>query len=228
MRILLIEDSVAVARVIARGLRGDGHEVDVAADLARAREALAAPFDVLLVDRVLPDGDGLDLIRERRGAGDRTPAICVTSRDPVRDRVEGLEAGADDYLVKPFAIEELLARVHAVRRRAVLAEATPPAEDLRVADLRVDVRAHRAWRGADELPLTPQEFRLLLVLTQHAGRVLSRRDLLVRVWGTHHDPGTNVVDVYVRYLRQKLERPGLPSLIHTVRGVGYVLEETPR
>jgi DNA-binding response OmpR family regulator len=171
---------------------------------------------------MLPDGDGLDLLRELRRAGDATPAICVTARDPVQDRVEGLEAGADDYLIKPFAFEELLARMAAVCRRARAGEL------LRVADLRIDVRAHRAWRGDQELALTPQEFRLLLVLAQGAGTVLSRRDLLERVWDTHHDPGTNVVDVYVRYLRNKVERPDAPTLIHTVRGVGYVIDDRPR
>ncbi len=222
MRILVIEDQPAIARFMANGLSEEGHAVTTVADLAHARERLRDGWDVLIVDRMLPDGDGLDLVRAMRRDGDTTPVMCVTARDQVPERVAGLHAGADDYLVKPFAFEELLARVLALHRRAGGDGA------LRVGDLVVDRQAHRVWRGDEELLLTAQEFRLLVVLAQSAGTVLTRANLLARVWDVHHDPGTNVVDVYVRYLRQKLERPDQPRLLHTVRGVGYVLDTAQR
>ncbi len=222
MRILVIEDQSAIARFMANGLSEEGHTVTTVTDLAHARERLRDGWDVLIVDRMLPDGDGLDLVRAMRRDGDTTPVMCVTARDQVPERVAGLHAGADDYLVKPFAFEELLARVLALHRRA---GGDAP---LRVGDLVVDRHAHRVWRGDEELLLTAQEFRLLVVLAQSAGTVLTRANLLARVWDVHHDPGTNVVDVYVRYLRQKLERPDQPRLLHTVRGVGYVLDTAQR
>ncbi len=232
MRILVLEDDPAIRRILARGLREEGHATAVAADLEEARAVLEQPQDLLVVDRMLPDGDGLALIRDLRRRGDTTPAICLTARDAVEDRVDGLREGADDYLVKPFAFEELLARIDAVARRTGPARVSPetvggaPSSQglLEHADLRIDLDAHRAWRGTDELHLTAQEFRLLVTLAESAGSVLSRPHLLERVWDMHHDPGTNVVDVYVSYLRAKVDRPGLPRLLHTVRGVGYVLD----
>ncbi len=229
MKILVVEDDPAIRRILARGLREEGHEVAVASDLDEARAVLSHRQELLLVDRMLPDGDGLALLRELRRQGDTTPAICLTARDAVGDRVEGLRDGADDYLVKPFAFEELLARIDAVTRRhgparsGVTADGAPTSV-LQRGDLRVDLAAHRVWRGETELQLTAQEYRLLVTLAEAAGRVLSRPHLLERVWDMHHDPGTNVVDVYVSYLRTKIDRPGLPRLIHTVRGVGYVLD----
>ncbi len=223
MRILLVEDEPRIAGFAARGLREEGHQVTLAADLAAARAALAADeFDLLVVDRMLPDGDGLDLVRELRRHGERLPAICVTARDRVEERVEGLYGGADDYLVKPFAFDELLARIAAVTRRA------GAAERLTVGDLEIDLAAHRVHRGGREIRLTAKEFALLRCLAENAGRVMSRTRLLERVWDVSHDPGTNVVDVQISYLRAKVDQGFDRPLIHTVRGVGYVLEDARR
>jgi DNA-binding response OmpR family regulator len=224
VRILLVEDEQPISGFVARGLREEGHTVEVVADLASAREALAAGgWDLLLVDRMLPDGDGLQLVREQRRLGSRLPAICLTARDRVAERVEGLYGGADDYLVKPFAFEELLARIAAVSRRGALID-----ERLTIGDLEIDLAAHRVSRAGEGIRLTAQEFRLLRYLAEHRGRVLSRTRLLQAVWDLHHDPGTNVVDVYMGYLRAKIDRGREQPLLHTVRGVGYVLEERPR
>ncbi len=223
MRILLLEDEPKISRFLARGLGEEGHRVQVTEDIDHARRALTdAAFDLWIVDRMLPDGDGLTLVRERRKAGDRTPALCLTARDRVEERVEGLIGGADDYIVKPFAFDELLARIAALARRA------GGGERLVVGDLEIDPGAHRAWRGGQDLKLTAQEFRLLRYLAENAGRVLSRTRLLEHVWDTHHDPGTNVVDVYVGYLRGKVDKGFERPLLHTVRGVGYVLEAAER
>ncbi len=223
MRILVIEDDPKIAGFLQRGLGAEGHQVDVTDDLASARAATAAnAYDLLLVDRMLPDGDGLALLRELRRRGVRTPALCLTARDRVEERVEGLYGGADDYVVKPFEFEELLARIAAVMRR------TPSADRLEVGDLVIDVPARRVERAGVELQLTAKEFDLLRYLAEHAGRVLSRTRLLDAVWGVTHDPRTNVVDVYVSYLRAKVDKGFDRPLLHTVRGVGYVLEERAR
>jgi DNA-binding response OmpR family regulator len=223
MRVLVIEDEPKIAGFLERGLTDEGHRVDLVSDLAAARlAARAEEYDLILVDRMLPDGDGLTVIRDLRRAGDRTPAICLTARDRVEERVEGLYGGADDYLVKPFEFAELLARIAAVTRRG------PAPERLQVGDLVIDVAAHRAHRGGSEIQLTAQEFALLRYLAEHAGRVLSRTRLLDAVWGVTHDPRTNVVDVYISYLRAKVDKGFDRPLIHTVRGAGYVLEDQPR
>ncbi len=223
MRILVVEDEPKIADFLRRGLEGEGHRVHIAADLESARVAhgVVEP-DLMLVDRMLPDGDGLGLVRDLRRSGDLTPAICLTARDRLEERVEGLYGGADDYLVKPFALDELLARIAAVGRR------TPGGERIEVGDLAIDVPARRVYRGGDELRLTAREFDLLRYLAEHRGRVLSRTRLLDAVWDTTHDPGTNVVDVYISYLRAKVDKGRSSPLLHTVRGVGYVLEDRPR
>lgn len=223
MRILVVEDERKIAGFLSRGLGEEGHRVDVAVDLAAARSAVdAADYDLLLVDRMLPDGDGLSLVRELRRRKIDLPAICLTARDRVEERVEGLSGGADDYLVKPFAFEELLARIAAVTRRR------PGTDVIEVADLRIDPRARRVYRADRELRLTAREFDLLRYLAENTGRVLSRTRLLEAVWDTTHDPGTNTVDVYVSYLRAKVDKGVSRPLLHTVRGVGYVLEDRPR
>jgi DNA-binding response OmpR family regulator len=223
MRVLVIEDEPKIAGFLRRGLEEEGHRVDVAADLAAARRNLGeVEPDLLIVDRMLPDGDGLSLVRELRRAGTSTPAICLTARDRVEERVEGLYGGADDYLVKPFAFAELLARIAAVTRRGA------GAETLEVGDLVIDVPAHRVRRGTVELRLTAKEFELLRYLAEHKGRVMSRTRLLEAVWDTTHDPGTNAVEVYISYLRAKVDKGAERPLIHTVRGAGYVLEDRPR
>ena len=223
MRILVVEDEPKIAGFLLRGLDEEGHRVDVVADLAAARLAVRVErYDLLLVDRMLPDGDGLTVVRELRREHDRTPAICLTARDRVEERVEGLYSGADDYLVKPFEFDELLARIAAVTRRGV------GAERLEVGDLVVDVEAHRVTRAGVEVALTAQEFALLRYFAENAGRVLTRTRLLDAVWGTTHDPRTNVVDVYVSYLRAKIDKGFPQPLLHTVRGAGYVLEDRAR
>ena len=222
MRILIVEDERKIAQFLARGLEDEGHRVATAGDLASAKQQLATEWDLWIVDRMLPDGDGLSLIRDRRRAGDKTPAICLTARDRVEERVEALYGGADDYVLKPFAFDELLARIAAVTRRGA------GRERIEIADLVVDLPARRVWRGDTEIKLTVREFDLLRYLAEHPGRVLSRTRLLEAVWDTTHDPQTNVVDVYVSYLRAKIDKGFEPALIHTVRGVGYVLEAEAR
>ncbi len=223
MRILVIEDETKIAGFLQRGLNEEGHRVDVATSLHAARAEVAAQtYDLLLVDRMLPDGDGLSLVKELRKAGNITPAICLTAKDRVEDRVEGLYGGADDYLVKPFEFGELLARIAAVTRRS------PGAGNIVVADLIIDLPRHRVFRGDSEIQLTAQEFSLLRYLAEHKGRVLSRTRILEAVWDMAHDPRTNVVDVYMSYLRTKIDKDFEPKLLHTVRGVGYVLEDQPR
>lgn len=223
MRILLIEDDPRIGKFLERGLREEGHRVTHVVDLRSARAQLGEEHDVWIVDRMLPDGDGLALVREARQRGTTTPALCLTARDRVEDRVEGLQGGADDYLVKPFAFEELLARLEAVTRRG---RATP--ERIEVADLVIDLAGRRVFRSDTEIKLTVREFDLLRYLAERPGRVVSRARLLEAVWDTTHDPGTNVVDVYVSYLRAKIDKGFEPALLHTVRGVGYVLEAEPR
>jgi DNA-binding response OmpR family regulator len=220
MRILILEDDPRISSFLCKGLKEEGHVVDVATEIAAAKKQISEhPPELLLVDRMLPDGDGLSLVRELRRCGSRTPAICLTARDRVADRVEGLNGGADDYLIKPFSFEELLARMAAVMRRGGSPEGV-----LQVGDLVIDPERHRATRQGKDLQLTSQEFALLRYLAEHQGKVLSRTRLLENVWDMHHDPGTNVVDVYVSYLRAKVDKGFETTLIHTVRGVGYMLE----
>jgi DNA-binding response OmpR family regulator len=224
MRILVIEDEPAIADLLSRGLSEEGHSVRTAGTLAAARRSLrddVAPPDLLIVDRMLPDGDGLDLVRQLRTDGDGRPALVLTARDRVDERVEGLYGGADDYLTKPFAFDELLARIAAIQRRM----GSTTSSTIEVGDLRLDLEALRVWRGADELVLTAQEFRVLRYLAEHAGKVVSRTRLLEGAWDMHHDPGTNIVDVYISYLRAKVDKGHAHPLIHTVRGRGYLLEE---
>ena len=222
MRILVVEDEPKIAGFLERGLGEEGHRVDVARDLAQAKAAVVEDYDLLIVDRMLPDGDGLSVVRELRRLGRLTPAICLTARDRVEERVEGLYGGADDYLVKPFEFDELLARIAAVTRRSAAADR------LEVGDLVIDVAARRVERAGRELQLTAQEFDLLRYLAQNTGRVLSRTRILDAVWGVTHDPRTNLVDVYISYLRSKIDKGFDRPLLHTVRGVGYALEDRPR
>jgi DNA-binding response OmpR family regulator len=223
MRILVVEDERKIGSFLQRGLEDEGHRVDLVTDLAAARLAVGiTDHDLILADRMLPDGDGLSLIRDLRRKGVTTPAICLTARDRIEERVEGLYGGADDYIVKPFSFDELLARMTAVLRRK------PTAGDLVVGDLRMDVPARRVTRSGQDIRLTAREFDLLRYLAENAGRVLSRTRLLEAVWETTHDPGTNTVDVYVSYLRAKIDKGQAEPMLHTVRGVGYVLEDRPR
>ena len=221
MRILVVEDESALAASLAKGLRQAAHAVDVAPTLVEARARLAMErYDGVLLDLGLPDGSGLALAREIRGRGDRVPILVLTARDSVGDRVAGLDAGADDYVVKPFALEEVLARLRALERRAPEFRATAIA----VADLQVDPSTRSATRAGAPIPLTTTEYALLEFLARHAGSVLGRAEISAHVWDENYDPFSNVIDVYVARLRKKVDRPGLVPLLHTVRGAGYTLD----
>lgn len=221
MKILVVEDDAATADYVARGLAEEGHVVDVAEN-GRDGLFMAADgsYDVLVIDRMLPGLDGLKLVKTLRGAGTATPVIFLTTLGSLSDRVEGLEAGADDYLIKPFAFAELVARVNALARRAVR-----PVKDsvLRVHDLELDRLKRSVSRAGRPIDLQNQEFRLLEYLMLRAGEVVTRTMLLENVWDFHFDPKTNVVETHVSRLRAKIDRGFDADLIHTVRGSGYVL-----
>jgi DNA-binding response OmpR family regulator len=221
MRILVVEDESALAASLAKGLRQAAHAVDLAPTLAEARARMAMEqYDGVLLDLGLPDGSGLALAREIRSRGDRVPILVLTARDSVRDRVAGLDAGADDYVVKPFALEEVLARLRALERRAPDFRATV----ITVADLQVDPSTRSAIRAGTPIPLTTTEYALLEFLARHAGSVLGRAEISAHVWDENYDPFSNVIDVYVARLRRKVDLPGLVPLLHTVRGAGYALD----
>ena len=222
MRILVVEDDAETAAYIARGLREAGHVVDRAAD---GQEGLflatGGRYDVMVVDRMLPKLDGLSLVRALRAAKVATPALFLTARGGVGDRVEGLEAGGDDYLVKPFAFAELLARINALARRPPPREEPPTV--LRVADLEMDLLKRTVTRAGRRIDLQPREFRLLEYLMRHAGQVVTRTMLLEGVWDFHFDPKTSVVETHISRLRAKVDKGFDRELIHTVRGAGYVI-----
>jgi two-component system copper resistance phosphate regulon response regulator CusR len=225
MRLLVVEDEPKLADYLARGLSENGFVVDVARDgLEGRRLALGGEYDIVMLDLMLPGLDGLALLGSMRQAGRRTPVLMLTARDKVEDRVRGLETGADDYLVKPFAFSELLARLHALARRGAPAAAQPVTQ-LRVADLELDLLARKAQRAQQRLDLTVKEFNLLALLLRRRGQILSRTTLAEQVWGMNFDSDTNVVEVAVRRLRAKLDDPFPAKLLHTVRGMGYVLED---
>lgn len=223
MRLLVIEDDTTTAEYLARGLKEAGHTVDVAADGEIGLQlALHQVYDVLVVDRMLPRRDGLALIRMLRADGRRTPALVLSALAQVDQRVEGLQAGGDDYLVKPFAFSELLARIEALCRRAAVPASEAP-RVLRVADLELDLERHRVTRAGRVLHLQPRELRLLEYLMRRAGRVVTRTMLLEQVWDLHFDPQTNVIDSQISRLRAKIDRGFDRPLLHTIRGIGYRL-----
>ena len=222
-RLLVVEDDPQVRAMLTRALRYEGFEVAAASDGAEAMAALRSSRpDLLLLDLLLPDADGVELCGRLRDEGDIVPILMLTARDTVSDRVAGLEAGADDYLVKPFSTAELVARVRALLRRA---RDRPAPTTRRVGDLELDATTHEVRRGGRTLRLTRREFDLLALFLDHPGTVLARERLLTEAWGYHSPVETNAIDVYVGYLRRKLEEGGEPRVIHTVRGVGYVLRE---
>ena len=223
MRILVVEDDRKVASFIRKGLEEEGHAVEVAGDGAAAIERATdgAPWDLVVLDVMLPKGDGFGVLKALREEGLRMPVLMLTARDGVSDRVTGLDLGADDYLSKPFAFEEFLARVRALLRRG----GGGSAPVLRLADLTLNPATREIRRGARRVELTAREHTLLDYFLRNAGRVLSRPMLAQHVWGLDFDPESNVVDVYVGYLRRRIEGPGERRLLHTVRGVGYVLKD---
>jgi two-component system, OmpR family, response regulator len=222
MRVLIVEDDRTIADFVAKGLAEAGYAVDVAPDGEQGVElAISTTYDVAIVDLMLPKIDGLTLIDRMRARGIRTPVLILSARRTVDDRVSGLQAGGDDYLTKPFAFAELLARVQALIRRST--GATEPTR-LIVGDLSLDLLSRRTERGGRGLDLRPREFALLEYLMRNAGRVLTKTMILSHVWGYSFNPGTNVVDVLVSRLREKIDRDFEPKLLHTVRGVGYVLK----
>lgn len=219
MKLLVIEDDATTGAYIARGLREEGHVVDLVAD---GREGLiaasAAPHDVIILDRMLPELDGMSVLKTLRGAGNTTPVLLLTALGDVADRIEGLHAGADDYLAKPFAFGELSARVAALARRPQAMEVETV---LSAGDLEMDLLSRSVTRGTQEIDLLPREFALLEFLLRRKGRVQTRTMLLEGVWDISFDPGTNVVETHVSRLRAKVDRPFDRELIETVRGAGY-------
>jgi len=222
MRVLVVDDEPAVRSALERALKLEGYDVDLAEDGADAlhRLALNAP-DAIVLDVLMPRVDGLEVCRRLRQADDATPVLMLTARDAVSDRVAGLDAGADDYLVKPFALEELFARLRALLRRTTNGSAT----QLRFADLTMDTGTREVRRGERSIELTRTEFLLLELFLRNPRQVLTRSLIFDRVWGYDFGPTSNSLEVYVGYLRRKLEEAGEPRLIHTVRGVGYALRE---
>jgi len=218
----VVDDERSVRDALDRALRMDGYRVQLAADGTEALDALAhTPPDAIVLDVLMPGPDGLEVCRRLRAAGDRTPVLMLTARDAVPDRVKGLDAGADDYLVKPFALEELGARLRALLRRS----GGPVEAPLRHAGIELDLAGHTVHRGERLIELTRTEFLLFELLMNHPRQVLTRTQILEHVWGYDFGPSSNSLEVYVGYLRRKLESAGEPRVIHTVRGVGYVLRE---
>jgi len=224
MRVLLIEDDRETAAYVVNGLTAEGHAVDHLCDGEEGMvQAVSEAYDVVVVDRMLPGLDGLSIVKTLRGAGRKMPVLFLTALGGVDDRVDGLDAGGDDYLVKPFAFSELLARVHALARRPHMKEEETK---LRVADLEMDLITRKVTRAGEDIDLQPREFRLLEILMRNKGRVLTRTMLLERVWSFHFDPKTSVVETHISRLRGKIDKQFGRELIHTVRGSGYSLHDS--
>lgn len=222
MQILLVEDDQGIASFLDKGLRAEGHAVTVAGTVAEGRQwvdTLGTELDLVLLDLRLPGPGGETLLREIRSRSTELPVIILTARAEVRDKVAGLDGGANDYMTKPFSFEELLARIRAVRRSA----GQPAASELTVGDLRLDLLTKVAQRAGRRIDLAPREWAILELFMRHPDQILSRAQILGHVWSYSFDPGSNVVDVYVGYLRRKIDLPGLVPLIQTVRGAGYRL-----
>jgi heavy metal response regulator len=221
MRILIVEDDLNLARFIQKGLQEERYAVDVASDGEEGfLLASVNPFDLIILDIMLPKMDGLEVCRRLRAERKAIPILLLTARESLEDKVAGLDTGADDYLAKPFAFAELLARVRALLRRG----SALPAGRLKAADLELDPVSHRVWRAGQEISLTNKEFALLEYLLRNANQVLTRTAIIEHIWDIHYDSMTNIVDVHIRALRAKVDRNFSPPLIHTIRGVGYALK----
>ncbi|GAA2894325.1 response regulator transcription factor [Nonomuraea rubra] len=226
-RLLVVDDEPALREALQSSLEFEGYKVVTANDGQQALDALAAePYDAVLLDVMMPRLDGLTACRRLRGSGNHVPVLMLTARDAVGDRVSGLDAGADDYLVKPFELDELLARVRALLRRGALSSGTPEGDTLSYGDLHMDPATREVTRGERRLDLTRTEYLLMELFLAHPRQVLTRDQILSEVWGFDFEPTSNSLDVYVMYLRRKTEAGGEPRVIHTVRGVGYVLRAT--
>ena len=224
MRILLVEDDPTLGGVLRRGLVEDGYAVDLVTTVAEGSFNVAVnQYDAVVLDRGLPDGDGLTVCREVRSRQSPTAVLMLTARDTLSDKVAGLDAGADDYLVKPFDFPELAARLRALLRRP----RSMVSPILQHGDIRLDPATHTVWRGAIVVPLTPREFALLQYLLLHRGSVVTRTDLIEHVWDAHYEGGSNIVDSHVANLRRKLDMPGDPAPVETIRGVGFRLGGDP-
>jgi two-component system, OmpR family, response regulator len=221
IRLLLVEDDPRIVSFLRRGLEAEGYAVDVAMHGSQALElARTATFALIILDRMLPGLDGLQVCRTLREEGSQVPILMLTAKDTLEDKIDGLKGGADDYLTKPFAFDEVLARIEALLRRS--GNASAPSV-LTVGNLRLDFASKAAWRGERQITLTAKEFALLAFLMARAGTVVTREELLKTVWGLKFDPGTNVVDVYIRYLRRKIDGGEDTPMIQTVRGFGYTI-----
>ncbi len=226
MRVLVVDDEPGVRAALERALRLERYDVELAHDGRQALDILAEQqVDAIVLDVAMPQIDGLEVCRRMRAAGDVTPVLMLTARDAIDDRVAGLDAGADDYLVKPFALKELNARLRALSRRADGAGAAGSSPELRFSDLRLDPVAHEAFRGTERLELSRTEFSLLQLFLEHPRQVLSRGQIFERVWGYDFGATSNSLGVYMGYLRRKTEVGDAPRVLHTVRGIGYVLRE---
>lgn len=223
MRLLVVEDEIHLQNIIKKRLVKANYSVDACGDGIEALDYLAvSPYDAVILDIMLPGMSGLEVVKTIRKKGNRVPVLFLTARDSIDDRVQGLDCGADDYLVKPFAFEELLARIRVMLRR----QSDTPTDELVLADLKVDVQSHRVERAGQTMELSGKEFAMLEYLMRNQGKVLSREQIEQHVWDFDYEGGSNMVDVYIRYLRKKLDEGYEKKLIHTVRGTGYVMRES--
>ena len=224
MRLLVVEDEENLRTVIRKRLTKEGYSVDVCADGQEALDYMAvSPYDTVILDIMMPKMSGMEVLKKMRAGGDQTPVLFLTAKDGIEDRVKGLDSGADDYLVKPFAFEELLARIRVMIRR----QSDSASDEMTLADLTVDAGKHSVTRGGKAIELSAKEFAVLEYLMRHQGQVLSREQIEQHVWDFDYEGGSNMVDVYIRYLRRKLDEGYEKKLIHTVRGAGYVMREQP-
>ncbi|MCA0375729.1 MAG: response regulator transcription factor [Gemmatimonadetes bacterium] len=224
MRLLLVEDDPKLAHLLARGLREEAYAVDASGDGESAvSQATVTRYDAIVLDVMLPGIDGFEVVRRLRASDVRSPVLMLTAREAVADRIGGLDAGADDYLTKPFDFGELLARLRALLRRP---EGLQPSV-VQVGDLSIDLHSHAVHRAGERIALTAKEFALLELLARHAGRILPRAQIVAHVWDDNHDPFTNAVEVYINRLRGKIDRAPWTPLLHTKRGAGYMLSDTP-
>ena len=224
MRLLVVEDEENLRTVIRKRLMKEGYSVDACGDGQEALDYMAvSPYDTVILDIMMPKMSGMEVLKKMRAGGDQTPVLFLTAKDGIEDRVKGLDGGADDYLVKPFAFEELLARIRVMIRR----QSDSASDEMTLADLTVDAGKHSVTRGGKAIELSAKEFAVLEYLMRHQGQVLSREQIEQHVWDFDYEGGSNVVDVYIRYLRRKLDEGYEKKLIHTVRGAGYVMREQP-